>query len=341
MPDMDGGELGRRIIGDPHLSSTRPILLTTMDNQGDVRRFAAQGFAGYLSKPVRMRDLLSSLERVLLREAQVWHLQTQPIVTNHRSPHPAKSGRFAGKVLLVEDNAVNQKVALRFLERMGCAVTVAANGEEGVRAWQHGEFNLVLMDVQMPVMDGYTASRQIRSLETRRARIPIVALTANAMAGQLEKCLAAGMDALLTKPLDVERLEEALERFGMARAPASPIDFQQLRELTEGDDAFAQDLVQSYLRSSAELSTQIDACVALNDRRQLVRAVHQLAGASAYIHAAPLCALCSTLEMAAAGATAGSLAALVDRVHAELARVRDTLSAAGSVGSATPLVNRL
>ena len=333
MPGMDGGELGRSIISDPLLSTTRVVLLTSMDIQGDVERFAALGFAGYLSKPVRIRDLLSSLERVLQRDAQEWHLQTQPIVTTNGSLHHSRSGRFAGKVLLVEDNAVNQKVAQRFLERMGCDVTVAENGEAGVLACQQDDFQLVLMDVQMPVMDGYTASRLIRGLASKSARVPIVALTADAMAGQLEKCLEAGMDALLTKPLDVERLEDALQRFGLSRSPCAPVDFDKLREVTAGDDEFAEDLLQTYLANSAELSAQIDKCLALGDRRQLVHAVHQLGGASANIHAAPLSVLCSKLEAAAAEAPDDSLPALVDTLRTELGRVRDALARGGAPSS--------
>ena len=125
------------------------------------------------------------------------------------------AARYSGKVLLVEDNIVNQKVGQKILERLGCEVTVASNGEEGIRAWESGDFKLVLMDVQMPVMDGYTATRQIREQEGSRKRTPVIALTANAMTGQLERCLEAGMDGLLTKPLETERLREILDRCGL------------------------------------------------------------------------------------------------------------------------------
>ncbi len=120
--------------------------------------------------------------------------------------------RFRGKVLLVEDNAVNQKVAQRFLERLGCVVELAENGEQCIQAWERGRFDVVLMDIQMPVMDGYTATRLIRERECVDRRTPIVALTANAMTGQLERCLTAGMDGLLTKPISIERLREVLDR---------------------------------------------------------------------------------------------------------------------------------
>ena len=215
MPDMDGAMLGERINTDAALSQTRVVLLTSIDRQGDLARFASLGFAGYLSKPIRARELLACLDKVFEHDAQAWHAQTHPIVTTNSLPRDAAVKPYSGKVLLVEDNIVNQKVGQRFLERVGCEVTLAENGQEAINAWQNGNFRLVLMDVQMPVMDGYTATRQIRDLERGRMRTPIVALTANAMTGQLERCLQCGMDGLLTKPLEPERLEEVLDRFGL------------------------------------------------------------------------------------------------------------------------------
>jgi len=123
--------------------------------------------------------------------------------------------RYAGRVLLVEDNAINQKVARSFLERLGCRVTLAGNGLEAVHAFAQARFDLVLLDLQMPLMDGYAATSCLRKLEQGRHRTPIVALTASAMTGQLERCLEAGMDDLLTKPLDVKRLGVILDRFGL------------------------------------------------------------------------------------------------------------------------------
>jgi len=153
---------------------------------------------------------------VLRHDAREWHLQTQPIVTSNAAKQKAAAPAFAGRVLLVEDNLVNQKVATRCLERLGCRVTIAGNGAEGVDAYAEGRFEIVFMDIQMPVMDGYAATQRIRELQQGGTRIPIVALTANAMVGQLEECLAAGMDGLLTKPIDVERLEQTLRQWGMS-----------------------------------------------------------------------------------------------------------------------------
>ena len=344
MPDMDGAMLGEQINSEPHLSRARIVLLTSMDRHGDLGRFAAMGFAGYLSKPVKPRELLGCLDQVLTRDADYWHSQTHPIVTSSVIHQSRVARTFAGKVLLVEDNAINQKVARRFLERMGCEVTVAENGLEGVRAYRQTTFHLVLMDVQMPLMDGYAATREIRSLAHAETHVPIVALTADAMSGQLERCLEAGMDALLTKPLDVERLEDMLERFGLTATPErilgasalpapgtlpelpAPIDLVRWSELTDGDTAFADDLVQSYLATSRELLVQLHSCLARDDRHELARAAHQLRGASANIHAAPLSERCSTLEQAAETASATELAGYVAQVALELPRVHFMLA---------------
>ena len=133
------------------------------------------------------------------------------------TPRADARNQFQGHVLVVEDNEVNQKIARRFLERFGCDVTVAADGRAGLAAWAAGHVDLILMDVQMPVMDGLSATREIRRRTGMRARTPVVALTASAMTGDLERCLDAGMDGLLAKPLETIRLQEVLERFGLSR----------------------------------------------------------------------------------------------------------------------------
>jgi signal transduction histidine kinase/CheY-like chemotaxis protein len=210
MPDCDGAELGRRINADPHLNSARLVLLTSSGQHGEEQHFAALGFAGFLIKPVAQRDLADCLQRVLSGRAEDWHTRTQSIVnTRHLN---AQRGREKHRILLAEDNVVNEKVACRTLEKLGYRVDAVRNGREAVTAWETGRYDLILMDCQMPVLDGYEATREIRGRETDGQHIPIVALTAHAMKDDDLKCKAAGMDDYITKPIDRERLDSCLER---------------------------------------------------------------------------------------------------------------------------------
>jgi CheY-like chemotaxis protein len=210
MPDCDGAELGRRInAADSLLKSTRLVLLTSSGQKSDVTRFEELGFAGFLLKPVALRELAACLETVLSAKAADWHSRTQGIVTQQAPTLEVKRRR----ILLAEDNPVNEKVATHTLRRLGYEVHAVANGQDAVAAWRDGRYDLILMDCQMPVLDGYEATREIRALEAGKRHIPIVALTAHAMKDDDAKCMAAGMDHHLTKPLDRERLQACLDQY--------------------------------------------------------------------------------------------------------------------------------
>jgi two-component system, sensor histidine kinase and response regulator len=211
MPGCDGAKLGKMILSEPGLQSTRLILLTSSGQRGDGKMFAALGFAGYLLKPVTQRDLTDSMMLVLGTKAETWHLHTQPIVTRHALR--SQRAKDAQHILLAEDNLVNQKVACRILEKLGYRVDVAVDGQAAVEAWATGRYHLILMDCQMPVMDGYEATRQIRARECAGVRIPIIALTAHAMKGADAECNAAGMDDYVSKPIDREQLNAKIERW--------------------------------------------------------------------------------------------------------------------------------
>jgi CheY-like chemotaxis protein len=187
------------------------VLLTSSGQRGDSRLFGEMGFAGYLLKPVTQRDLIDCLMIVLGARTEPARLAAQPIVTRHglRMQRTSETHR----ILLVEDNVVNQKVACRLLEKLGYRVDVAGDGAAAVKAWESGKYDLILMDCQMPEMDGYEASRKIRRLERDGQRIPIVALTAHAMKGADAECTAAGMDDFLTKPVDRVQLRERLDHW--------------------------------------------------------------------------------------------------------------------------------
>jgi two-component system, sensor histidine kinase and response regulator len=211
MPGCDGATLGKTIMAEPALRCARLILLTSSGQRGDGRMFSELGFAGYLLKPVTHRDLTDCLMMVLGTQAEGWRTATQPIVTRHALR--SQRQRETHHILLAEDNLVNQKVACRILEKLGYRVDVAADGQAAFEAWQSGRYHVILMDCQMPVLDGFETTRKIREQEGGGRHIPIIALTAHAMKGADNECRAAGMDDYLSKPIDKEQLQITLNRW--------------------------------------------------------------------------------------------------------------------------------
>jgi two-component system sensor histidine kinase/response regulator len=290
-----------------------------------------------------VRELIDAVARVMSGGPRQWQMDTQPMITLNMLTQATPQQRFRGHVLLVEDNFVNQKVAVRFLERLGCTVEVASHGADGVAACQHRHFDIVLMDLQMPVMDGMTATRRIREWETT-GHIPIIALTANAMTGDRELCEAAGMDGYLTKPIEVERLRNVLTRFGLekndadaaaAAPPASmaptanlkpPVDLRGFRSITNDDEAFAQELAITFIASGEQQLADMAAAAAQSNRVALARSAHQLKGACANIHAHALKALAERMENDSVAGDARALQHCNALLRQEFERVKQFLS---------------
>ncbi len=210
MPGMDGEELGRRIKADPASASIPLLMLTSVAFRGDGKRLTDIGFAAYLTKPVRSDHLRAALVALRAPSKNDAHAESsvRRLVTRHTLNEDARRTR----ILLVEDNPANQKVALGLLARFGHAADLAFNGSEALEALARTPYDLVLMDCQMPVMDGYAATRAIRAGEggILNPAVPIVAMTAHAMEGDREKVLAAGMDEYLSKPIDSQRMSEII-----------------------------------------------------------------------------------------------------------------------------------
>jgi two-component system, sensor histidine kinase and response regulator len=255
------------------------------------------------------------------------------------------TAEYAGTVLLVEDNAVNQKVAQQFLKRLGCEVVTAANGAEALELYRADTFKLVLMDLQMPVMDGFTASTLILKQQDTGDQTPIVALTANAMAGEFERCMACGMTDFLTKPLNVERLRTVLDRCGMRRMPEvlipeeqyghsqplelpvavplreswqAPVDLQSLAQLIDGDAEFERELLDSFFAGMTQTSIDLQEQLRRDARQELMRTAHRLKGAAGNIHAQALREISAQLEALAATASPQQLIDCVARVRDEM-----------------------
>jgi len=346
MPGCDGLELGQRIALNPRFARVRLVLLTSAGRMHSSQTLEKLGFAAYLLKPVTQRELRECLRRVMSAGASKWHELTQPVTA---LPHPL-GGSTLPCILLAEDNPVNQKVARGALEKMHCTVDIVNNGAEAVDAWSARRYDLILMDCQMPIMDGYQATRTIRSREPAGRRTPILALTADAMSGAEKDCLAAGMDGYLTKPLDRRRLAESIERFlgragsdpsaASAAPPAHsspgdpapskaspPVDWEQFVSLTDGDAEFAQQLVQLFIDSGDAALAQIRDALDRGDWSAVGRAAHSFKGSSANIHAQAVSAAAGRLEQAARAGELGHLPELEQELRDEARRATDYLRA--------------
>jgi signal transduction histidine kinase/DNA-binding response OmpR family regulator len=213
MPEMDGFELARRIHGTPSLADSVVMMLSSARHVEDADRCREAGIRRYLVKPIFQNEL----QQAILSELQgrIVPARRRTTATLDMRPGPAL------RILLAEDNVVNQKVAARVLERRGHSVTVANNGAEAVNLYGRDTFDVILMDIQMPEMNGYEATTAIRGHEcTTGAHIPIIALTAHAMAGDRDRCLAAGMDDYVSKPIHLEELLQKVEQFSPSSAPS-------------------------------------------------------------------------------------------------------------------------
>ncbi|MCX5883485.1 MAG: response regulator, partial [Deltaproteobacteria bacterium] len=213
MPGMDGETLGRVIRADNRLIDTRMVMLTSMGMRGDVRRLEEIGFSAYATKPIRHQELKAVLSLTLSDRDKPTQ---RAIATRHTAREMLNL--FTGcnaRILLAEDNITNQQVALGILKKLGLRADAVANGSEAIKALKTIPYDLVLMDVQMPEMDGFEATRQIRNFESANPnrQIPIIAMTAHAMQGDRERCMDAGMNGYVTKPVSPQTLAETLNKW--------------------------------------------------------------------------------------------------------------------------------
>ncbi|MGI8792104.1 MAG: response regulator, partial [Acidimicrobiales bacterium] len=338
MPEIDGMELGRRIAADPVMAATRLVLLTSSAQRGEAADAHRSGFAGYLTKPVRQSHLLDTLATVM---GGAESDAPAPLVTRHLLPEPERP-----RILVAEDNEVSQKVAAGMLQRIGYRVDVVPNGEEAVAAVARGAYAAVLMDCQMPVMDGYEATRLIRSTEAGASRIPIIAVSASAMADDADAAVATGMDEYLTKPIAFDDLERALARWApvtvgtppsqppsMAPVVATPLsavggpeepalDPAKMSELEAiGGSDFVGKIMRLFLTAAPERMEALCSALDAGDADATSRAAHVLRGSAANIGARPLSDACATAEEAARAGDLESAAQAVEQAARQLERV--------------------
>ncbi len=326
MPKFSGLELADRIRALPGVAPARLVLMSLIGSAHDALALQARGFTGCITKPVRQTDLVDALATVLTTDTF--------LTTTRVDLHAASALPGTALVLLVEDNPVNQRVAQRNLEKLGLGVEIASNGREALEMYQPGRYQAILMDCQMPEMDGYEATRQIRKREGNGTRIPIIALTANALKGDREQCLAAGMDDHLAKPLEPEKLRACLGRHlkpdGTAQNPVPapvmpPVDLPALRELAGNDPEFERELIATFVQSGDVTLQRIVAALAGNDFDAMKRAAHSLKGASANLRAADLTAAARDLELQASYDDRVACQNAVEKLSAEYRRATEYL----------------
>ena len=340
LPGADSFELARAVRSRADIGRVRLIMLTR--RHVEVRTAREAGFDACLIKPVRQTVLYECLVNALAGQAQE---VAAPAAAAPAESAPAGS---RGRILLVEDNVINQQVALGILQIQGYGVTVANNGKEALEAYTQDDFDLILMDCHMPEMDGFEATMELRKREqaSRRKRVPIVALTANAMAQDREECLNAGMDDHLSKPFSIQTMQEMLERWTPRSAPAQAkishpapaseqaaavIDRQVLDYLaslrTNGKPELLARTINLYLVESPKLVQKLKQAAAANDAPELARSAHSLKSCSANVGARLLSRYCGDIEASARRADTEEARKIVAKVETEYGRVQSALSA--------------
>ncbi|MGA1823665.1 MAG: response regulator [bacterium] len=307
MPKMNGELIGKKIKKDAALKNTIVILIVSIGKRGDAARLQKIGFAGYLTRPLSLSQLYNCLVTVTNNKKQAKKIGSSKIVTRHSL---AENEKRMIRILLVEDDLTNQKVALHILKKSGYRADVVKSGNEAVDAVKMASYDIILMDVQMPGMDGYTATRHIRKLQKKR--IPIIAMTANAMKGDREKCIESDMDDYLSKPINAMELLAKLEKWirkgqekidyrkkihaSYTEDEHSPLDFQEALDRVIGDKSFLETLLKEFVEKLPELLQSLEMAIEAEDAKALQKQAHTLKGLSANLSAHRISAVALQLE---------------------------------------------
>jgi len=358
LSDMDGEQLGRQIAAEPALSQTKLIMMTAVNQHRLSHRLPNLGFAAHLVKPMRQARLLSCLLAAIDFQPSP-SIAANPGMTDHPTkmlpPITISKGKL--KLLLVEDNAVNQKVVLKQLQSLGYEADAVGNGKEALELMARIQYHIVLMDCQMPVLDGYETTRSLRHLEDAQTHTIIIAMTANAMQSDRDKCLSVGMDDYLSKPIRKSDLAEKLLHWsrvlqapvtptdvsvapreipprssnlnrdtGTLPTPASPqptlIDWVYLRNVAEGDEEFAWELLRLFVQDhQTTVETARQAIVTANFPT-LAAVAHQIKGASANLGIKPIYELASTLETESIQQQLANTDALLSQIASKLDQIQ-------------------
>jgi PAS domain S-box-containing protein len=349
MPGMDGMQLARRIKTDPVVASTRLVLLTSIGQHADAEEAKRLGIEAYLTKPVRQSELYDTLATVMGTRAEVAATEEESPLVTRRTVREART-RSRGRVLVAEDNPTNQQVAVGMLGMLGYRADVAKDGLEALETLSQGSYAAVLMDVQMPEMDGYAATAEIRRREESEGRrVPIIAMTANALRGDREKALEAGMDDYVSKPVKSEELAEVLKRWVPqqeaplehdSREPGAdggsvvtvageegPLDESVLADLHKVGLDFLSRLVELFLRDAPVRLAALDEALKSGDWDSVRKIGHALKGTCSAVGASRMAQICAELQEAGASEDGPRALELLRQLEQGFGRVRLALEA--------------
>mgnify|MGYP000070309385 CR=1 FL=1 len=336
MPDIDGATLGRKIKEDPNLCQTTLVMLTSRGRRGDAKQMQEIGFAAYLTKPIKSSQLYDCLVMVVGSKLAAPDVPPAPIITRHSLKEETGSKI---RILLAEDNIINQKVALGILGKIGYRADVAGNGKEVLAAIEKTSYDLILMDVQMPEMDGFEATAAIRQKESEMGRhIPIVAMTAHAMKGDREMCLERGMDDYVSKPIQAKDLSAAINRqlgnMVLPQPEVPPSDgsdgkavFDQkfLLDRLEGDEELFKEIVKTFLDDAPLQVEKLKQALMEENLNQLEKQAHSLKGAAMNIGGNALQATALEVEVAGKKGDLKRTRELIPKLEKEFARLQKAL----------------
>jgi PAS domain S-box-containing protein len=344
MPKMDGFSLIERVGRENDSKTPAIMMLTSGGHRNDAARCEDLGVAAYLLKPVRRAELREAIERVLGAATE----SRQEALITERTLEQGRDASIALNILLAEDNDVNQRLATRLLEKRGHHVTVASNGLQALNALSHAGYDLVLMDVQMPEMDGIEATAELRAREEGTdLHLPVIAMTALVMQGDRERCLAAGMDGYLTKPIRPRALDEVLDQYiaqkqeaGIVRKETpktqgqtpralqqEPVDGHELLERVGADREFLGELVGLFREDSPNQLNRIKTALQKMDSGEVLRGAHSFRGTLANLAAQPAADLAAEIEHAAKSQDLSRAETALQCLDLELPRVLDALGA--------------
>ncbi|TMQ54545.1 MAG: response regulator [Candidatus Eisenbacteria bacterium] len=331
LPGMDGFALVEAIMNEPHIDGTALILMTSAGRPGERARGVELGVANTVAKPVT---------HAALRHALVRGLATRGLADPARRRGRAERASRPLRVLVAEDNAVNRTLVVQLLKKRGHRATVTGNGREALAALEREEFDVALMDVQMPELDGFEATAEIRARERTSGRhLPIVAMTAHAMKGDRERCVAAGMDGYVSKPIDRRKLYETVERLARSKAAAhaaeAVLDLDAMLRRAGGDRGLVREMAELFLAEAPRMLEAVRSALQNGDAPALAQAAHALKGSVSNFTTARAADAALKLERLARAGALGEARAAHEPVEEEVARVCQALRELVAEGAAS------